>query len=73
MTIALGVLIAALAVGFVVWQRRSRRDETFAGITPGLVPAAGQPEQRIQVGRGQAAPIAVRFEPPAGVRPALAG
>ncbi len=73
MTTVLGVLIAALAVALVVWQRRSRRDETFAGITPGLLPAAGQPEQRIPIGRGQAAPVAVRFEPPAGVRPALAG
>ena len=73
MTTVLGILIAALAVGLVVWQRSSRRDETFAGITPGLLPAPGQPEQRFRIGRGQAAPVAVRFEPPAGVRPALAG
>lgn len=73
MTTVLGILIAVLAAGLVVWQRSSRRDETFAGITPGLLPAAGQPEQRIRIGRGQAAPVAVRFEPPAGVRPALAG
>lgn len=73
MTIVLGILIATLAAGLVVWQRQSRRDETFAGITPGLLPAPGQPAQRIPIGRGQAAPVAVRFEPPAGVRPALAG
>ena len=73
MTTVLGVLIAALAVGLVVWQRSSRRDETFAGITPGLLPAPGQLEQRIRIGRGQAAPVAVRFDPPPGVRPALAG
>lgn len=73
MTTVLGILIAVLAAGLVVWQRSSRRDETFAGITPGLVPASGQPEQRIRIGRGQAAPIAVRFDPPPGVRPALAG
>jgi len=73
MTTVLGVLIVLLAVGLVVWQRSSRRDETYAGITPGLLPAPGQPEQRIRIGRGQAAPVAVRFEPPAGVRPALAG
>ena len=40
MTTVLGILIAILAAGLVVWQRSSRRDETFAGITPGLVPAS---------------------------------
>lgn len=73
MTSALGILIVALAVGLVVWLRVSRRDEMFAGLTPGLLPAAGQPAERARISGGQAPPIAVRFDPPAGVQPALAG
>ncbi|MCC6495256.1 MAG: DUF2207 domain-containing protein [Propionibacteriaceae bacterium] len=73
MTYVLGIVIVALAVGLVVWLRLSRRDEMFAGLTPGLLPAAGQPAERVRITGGQAPPIAVRFDPPAGVQPALAG
>ena len=73
MTYLLGLLVFALAVALVVWLRRSRRDEMFAGITPGLTPAAGQQEVRVRISRRDAPPIAVRFDPPAGLRPALAG
>ena len=73
MTTVLGILIFIAAIGLVVWQRRSRRDEMFAGITPGLRPAAGQPAPRVRIGAREAPPLAVRFDPPAGLRPALAG
>lgn len=72
MTYVLGIAILALALGLVVWQRQARRDEMFAGLTPGLLPAPGQPAERVPVGR-QPPPVAVRFDPPAGTGPALAG
>ncbi len=73
MTYALGILIVALAAGLVVRLRLARRDEMFAGLTPGLLPAAGQPAERVRISGHLAPPIAVRFDPPAGVGPALAG
>lgn len=73
MTYVLGIVIVALAVGLVVWQRLARRDETFAGLIPGLLPAAGQPARRVRIHGRLAPPIAVRFDPPVGVRPAFAG
>ncbi|MGV8908465.1 MAG: DUF2207 family protein [Propionicimonas sp.] len=73
MTYLLGLLVFALSVAIVVWLRRSRRDEMFAGITPGLSPASGQPEVRVRVTKAGSPPIAVRFDPPSGLRPALAG
>lgn len=72
MTYVLGIAILALAVGLVAWQRSARRDEMFAGLTPGLLPAPGQPADRVPVGR-RPPPVAVRFDPPAGLEPALAG
>lgn len=73
MAYVFAVLVLVGAVALVVWQRRAHRDEMFAGITPGLLPAAGQPAVRVPVAARQAPPVAVRFDPPAGIRPALAG
>lgn len=73
MEVLIGVAAVVLAGIGVIAVRRARRDETFEGITPGLLPAPGQDVQRIRVGAGQGPPIAVRFDPPAGVGPALAG
>ncbi|MCL4722515.1 MAG: DUF2207 domain-containing protein, partial [Gammaproteobacteria bacterium] len=73
MEILIGVAVVVLAAVAVIALRRTRRDEAFEGITPGLLPAPGQEARRIRVGAGQAPPIAVRFDPPAGIGPALAG
>jgi len=69
----LGLL--ALVVGAVVVAivRLRARDEVFEGITPGLLPAPGQPSRRVRVARSGQPPIAVRFTPPDGVTPGLVG
>ncbi|HET8599939.1 MAG TPA: DUF2207 domain-containing protein [Segeticoccus sp.] len=66
-----GIAVPLLTAGFMglmVW--RNGRDERFAGLTPGVIPAPGE-----QVGttRDGAGPVAVRFSPPDGVRPGLVG
>lgn len=61
-------LIAAGAMGAAFWKRG--RDERYAGITPGLQPAPGQ---QAEVVRGGRPVVAVRFQPPEGVRPGLMG
>lgn len=71
--VVLAVAVLVVAAGLVAWVRYRHRDEVFVGITPGLVPAAGQ-----QVGRARLRPadrpvVAVRFTPPDGVSPGLAG
>ncbi|KYH43156.1 DUF2207 domain-containing protein [Branchiibius sp. NY16-3462-2] len=64
--IALPVL-AAGGMGALFWKRG--RDERYAGLTPGLTPTEGEG----QVVRGGKQPIAVQFNPPAGVRAGLMG
>jgi uncharacterized membrane protein YgcG len=54
---------SALAVSRV---RRTGRDRAYLGLTPGLVPAAGQ--QTTTGFRDKRAPIAVQFTPPKDVR-----
>ena len=69
----LPILVIAPAV---VWFRRRRRDEVFAGITPGELPGVGQQAMRRRVGGGRSewsGPIAVRFTPPDGMTPGLVG
>ncbi|MBK8460369.1 MAG: DUF2207 domain-containing protein [Micropruina sp.] len=58
-------VVAALGLTTVLLRaRRSARDEVYLGLTPGLVPAAG--EQAV-VGRlGVKAPVTVAFTPPRG-------
>jgi uncharacterized membrane protein YgcG len=47
------------------------RDRRYAGQTPGLVPPAGGPDERVPlVGAG---PVAVQFQPPEGLRPGQLG
>jgi hypothetical protein len=64
-------LIALTGVGAVVGHaRRTGRDEQFAGLTPGPTPVerpAAAPVPR------RAAPVAVRFTPPDGLRPGQLG
>jgi hypothetical protein len=65
-------LLAVLGVGLVTRATsRRKRDEVFVGLTPGVVPAAGQD---VPVGPDtQQAPVAVAFTPPKDVRPGEAG
>ena len=56
------------------WYRRRSRDEIFDGITPGELPGLGHAVRRVRVPRGEwSGTVAVRFTPPDGVTPGLAG
>ncbi|MGC3992937.1 MAG: DUF2207 domain-containing protein [Propionicimonas sp.] len=69
-----GVTAALTALGLgAVFQRsrRSRRDQVYLGLTPGVVPAPGQ-ETTIGYDAGDA-PVAVQFTPPQGARPGELG
>ena len=65
-------MLAALGLAAVFRRtRRSRRDQVYLGLTPGVVPA---PNQEVSVGyASQDAPVAVRFNPPDGARPGELG
>ncbi|MFZ1912040.1 MAG: DUF2207 domain-containing protein, partial [Propionicimonas sp.] len=69
-----GVTAALSALGLAALFRRVRRgarDEVYLGMTPGVIPAPGQP---VNVGRGVVdAPVAVAFTPPPGARPGELG
>lgn len=73
-TPATGGLAAAVALGGGLLLarrfRRTGRDEAFAGLTPGVVPAAGQ---AAVVSPARRAPVAVQFTPPPGLRPGQLG
>ncbi|MGC3994978.1 MAG: DUF2207 domain-containing protein [Propionicimonas sp.] len=73
MGVLLGIAFVVMGVLVVMWVRRSHRDEVFAGLTPGLLPAPGQVVRRVRVDGRERGPIAVRFTPPDGVSPGLAG
>ncbi|HQY98719.1 MAG TPA: DUF2207 domain-containing protein [Propionicimonas sp.] len=69
-----GVTAALSALGLAALfrrTRRSKRDQVYLGLTPGVVPAANQ---EVSVGYdSQDAPVAVRFNPPDGARPGELG
>ncbi|NYE71199.1 DUF2207 domain-containing protein [Microlunatus parietis] len=72
-TVGGGALIAALGTGgLAALARRRGRDERFAGLTPGLIPAAGTEGAATTVG-GSSGPVAVRFTPPDDARPGEVG
>jgi hypothetical protein len=73
MGIQLSAVIVLMAIVAGVVLRLLRTDEVFDSITPGLLPAPGEPAKRRRVRRGEAPPIAVRFNPPDEVGPGLAG
>jgi hypothetical protein len=73
MSVVIGLVIVAVCVAAGIAVRVWRRDEVFEGITPGLLPAPGQPTMRRHLRRGEQPPLAVRFNPPDGVNPGLAG
>ncbi|MFT4217923.1 MAG: DUF2207 domain-containing protein [Micropruina sp.] len=65
------VLTVLGLVALLTRTRRGSRDEVYLGLTPGVMPAAGQ---QVAVGRGAAkAPVAVAFTPPRGARPGEIG
>lgn len=70
---ALGIAAGSLAViggVAVALFRRGGRDRAYAGLTPGLLPAAGQENT---TGPRQKTPVAVRFTPPDGASPSEIG
>lgn len=73
--LAIAVLVSVLLVvaGFVAG--RLGRDRIFAGLTPGLVPTAGQQAAvvRVSPGREYSGEVPVAFAPPRGLPPALIG
>ncbi len=70
----LGVLAVLAVLPVLWWYRRRGRDEMFTGITPGELPGLGHQVGRTRVpGREYAGTVAVRFTPPDGVTPGLAG
>ncbi len=67
-----GIVIAAGATGLVVMLvSRHGRDQYYAGLIPGLMPAPGQ--QVAVTSSKQKVPVAVQFTPPKGARPGELG
>lgn len=64
-------VLSVLALGLVARRVRRSGDQVYAGLTPGLRPSQGTGTTRSA--RGERTPVAVRFTPPDGVRPAEAG
>lgn len=65
-------LLVAAGGGLVLWRRfrRTAQDEAYLGLTPGLTPAPGQ---EAATGRRRRTPVAVQFQPPAGLLPGQVG
>ncbi|MFW2513844.1 DUF2207 domain-containing protein [Demequina sp. SO4-13] len=69
-----GIALAMLAAGLgalALYFRRTAVDRQYAGLTPGLGPVSGADGATRPVAGGQ--PVAVQFEPPAGLRPGQLG
>ncbi|MFV0407705.1 MAG: DUF2207 domain-containing protein [Propioniciclava sp.] len=64
--------LTALGVGWVLARtRRSRRDQVYLGLAPGMRPAPGE---QAKIGTATAsAPVTVAFTPPRGARPSEVG
>jgi uncharacterized protein (TIGR04222 family) len=70
----IGGAAVILFAGLFLLVRRLRTtavDEQFAGLTPGLTPVG--PSDGTVTKRNYKAPVAVRFDPPAGMRPGQIG
>jgi len=65
---------AALATGLSAWLlarlRKKGRDEQYANVTPGMVPAQGD---KVETRREEVLDAAVEFAPPKGIPPRLVG
>lgn len=69
-----GISVAMLAAGLgalALYFRRTAVDRQYAELTPGLGPVSGVDAGTRPVAGGQ--PVAVQFEPPAGLRPGQLG
>lgn len=67
-------LVALVGGGVLaVRVRRGGRDQQYAGLTPGLAPAAGQDSGTAVTARDRSTPVAVQFTPPPGLRPGELG
>ncbi|MCL2737058.1 MAG: DUF2207 domain-containing protein [Propionibacteriaceae bacterium] len=64
------LVLSVVAVFVVLRMRRAGRDEQYANVTPGSLPAPGDAEV---VTRAEVKDAAVEFAPPAGVPPRLVG
>lgn len=74
-SLLIGGAFLLVAGGVVAWLRRRRRDEEYVGITPGLLPAdpASARTRRVRGGLEWKGTVAVSFQPPQGIGPAVAG
>ena len=65
--LAVSGVVLVIAAGAVALLRWRRRDQEFVGVTPGVVPAPGQPRRvrRVRGGQEWKGPVAVAFAPPA--------
>ena len=71
---AAGILPVLTAVVLIVVFRRRRKDEVFTGVTPGEVPGLGHDAATARTPRSEwTGPVAVRFTPPDGMGPGVAG
>ncbi len=68
---ASGVLAAGVAGGMALLVRRRGRDAQYVGLTPGLLPVAGETVQ--EAGAAHRRQTTVRFTPPDGMRPGQVG
>ncbi len=67
----LGAVVLLVGSVFVIRRSNQRgRDQQYLGLTPGLMPVVGQEHA---VGPSRRGPVAVQFQPPAGVRPGEMG
>lgn len=71
-TIGAGVLVALLGSAIFLLRARRRRDEEYAGLTPGLTPT-GTGSTSGATRAGSRTEVAVRFTPPDDVRPGVLG
>ena len=71
-TVGGAAVILSAALGLLAWRLRTTAvDEQYAGLTPGLTPMG--PADGAVMKRNYKAPVAVRFDPPVGMRPGQLG
>lgn len=74
-SISIAALVLVASVIGVLWLRWRRHDEEFVGLTPGLLPSdpAKASTRRVRGGLEWNGSVAVAFQPPRGIGPAVAG
>jgi len=63
-------LVTVLAAWLLARFRKKGRDEQYANVTPGMLPAAGD---KVEIKRDEIRDAPVEFAPPPGIPPRLAG